>query len=713
MEIAIYFIVFAVLLLAFILLPKKKITRSFGIIMLAAVLLLEIFVFNYRSFSLVGKDYEQITFDANSEELIISNKEGTAMNMRFKNLSIPIATMYVKCHMDGDLDSGLTETPYIDVDMDAKDSTQSETYRIKTVESQIIRGNERSAYIIPNLSGNVTEVRIRMRSDGDGVFRFESITFNKPVPMNFSTVRLLFIVGLLSVIYFLATLPCLRKTYDEERRRFRIVALCLTAVFILGALALTVTYQYNLTGELKLDFKQTSGNQISQELVDAFEAGQFELLEKPSDKLLSLENPYDWSQRDKSGVSYLWDHLLYEGKYYSYYGIAPVVVLFLPYHLITGYYFPTPEAVLLFGALGILFLSFAYLVFCDLFCKKIPLNMLLCGLLICQLSSGVWYNFCSPLFYEIAQTAGFCFTCAGFWLLLRSGVIGDGKIKLTSVCLSTVCFSMAVLSRPTLALYCFAALIFLGFGLAKRIKLSAGKEKIKRVGAVISYLAVALLPFVLIGSVQMYYNYARFGSVFDFGIQYSLTINDFTRAQFHTDHAMIGFHNFLFAFPQVKPEFPYVFPNFSDMSVNGYYFAANGNAVGLFWRAIPTLAYFLAIPALCALTKKERLPAALAVGATCVAVPMIIIFTIWESGYGVRYCTDFAWQFILGALGILFLLYARKVEGQTKRVMQYFFVGAFAVALVCNFGMIYDYIQKTGYLETDFLSFKRLFDFWM
>ena len=69
---------------------------------------------------------------------------------------------------------------------------------------------------------------------------------------------------------------------------------------------------------------------MTQELVDAFEAGQVSLLREAEQPLLELENPYDWSQRLESGVDYAWDHLLYEGKYYSYYGIAPVVTLFLP-----------------------------------------------------------------------------------------------------------------------------------------------------------------------------------------------------------------------------------------------------------------------------------------------------------------------------------------------------------------------------------------------
>ena len=78
------------------------------------------------------------------------------------------------------------------------------------------------------------------------------------------------------------------------------------------------------------------GNQMTQELVDAFEKGQSELIYEPTPELLALENPYDWSQRD--GIEYSWDHLLFEDKYYSYYGIAPVLLLFLPYHMITDYY---------------------------------------------------------------------------------------------------------------------------------------------------------------------------------------------------------------------------------------------------------------------------------------------------------------------------------------------------------------------------------------
>ena len=715
MQTAIYIVIAILLTAMFIILPKQKKTRVFGTILVAVALILEIFVFNFHSLHLVFGGYEEITLNQDSDLVTIEKTEGESVTVEINGIDRPVGTLRINCYLEderNDDGEGFSGSPYVNVKVDAKDSTQQASWRSAVSEGTIIRGDDRSAYVVMNMSGDVSDIRIRMTAKSGQSLRFESVTVNEPISFEFSTLRLLLIVGAVFAIYALATFPSMLAKYGEKRRTAKNVCLIATAILMVCATALTVLYQYDKTETFSTGFELTTGNQITKELVDAFEAGQVSLLDEPSKELLELENPYDWSARSAAGVSAKWDHLLFEGKYYSYYGIAPVLLLFLPYHAATGFYFPTAEAVLLFGGLGILFLTLAYLAFCDIFCKKIPLNMVISGLLICQFSSGVWYNFCSPLFYEIAQASGFCFTCAGLWLLLRSGVIGDGKINRTSLALSSVCLSLAVLCRPTLALYCIAALIFIAFGLAKLVKAEKHTPKLIVRRKATSYLFSALVPFVVIGGIQMAYNYARFGNPLDFGIQYSLTINDFTRSQYHTDLAAIGFHNFLFAFPQVKTDFPFVFSNFSDMSLNGYYFIANRNAIGLFWRALPCLAYFGAIPAYKSLEKKEKLPALALILSTCVLIPLIIIFSIWESGYGVRYCTDFAWQFILGALSILFLLYVRRANSQTKRLVQYFFIISLAVAFIVNFGMVYDYVSKSGHLEEAFLSFKRIFEFW-
>ncbi len=716
LQTVLYFVLLAALLAAFLFLSRRRQTKRFGVILLTAVFAFELLVANFHSYHLWFGGYEEteITLDGTAQNISITGKAGAETHVEIKEIDRRVGTIRVEVKLPEVTDESLG-TPYADVRVDAMDETQQGYYRSSIAEGRVVRGADRTAYLVLDLSGKVSDLRIHVTPKKDCAVELTALTLNAPIPMQFSMLRLLLPVGILTALYLLLTHPAMLAPYGERRVLCGRIVLAATGVLMLCAVALTFLYQYDRSGGISEGFALTYGNQISKELVDAFSAGQVSLLQTPPKELLELDNPYDWSERSSKGISYLWDHLLYDGKYYSYYGIAPVLLLFLPYHLLTGYYFPTPEAVLLFGALGILFLSLLYLAFCNLFAKRVPVNMVLSGLLICQLSSGVWYNFCSPLFYEIAQASGFCFTCMGFYFLLRSGVVGDSPICLPSLTAAGVCLSLAVLSRPTLALYCVAALILLFFGLRKyrgQVSLRYPSEPKKRRGAIAKYLICALSGFVILGGLQMLYNYARFDSFFDFGIQYSLTINDFTRAEYHTDLATIGFYNFLFAFPQVRPEFPYVFSNFSDLGVNGYYFIANTNAIGILWRALPSLGLLLAPSAFRALRREERLPATLSILSICLAVPLGIIFSIWESGYGVRYCADFAWQLILGGISVFYLLYVRRAQRQTKQILRGFFVGALAVALICNFGMIYSYMSRSGYLESGFLAFERLFDFW-
>ncbi len=721
-----YIIVFAAMAAIFLFLPKDRRTRQVAVVLLILSVLFELFIANFHSYHLIGGDYEKTDLAISGESVQISgaetnslgvlrNKKGQALTLEYRGIGKPVGTLRLELELtDG--------TDYADVKIYAKDITQSAAYR-GAVDGRIVAGDDRSSHIVLDLSGDVSDLRIQITPPEGGSFRVGGVTLNKAVPLHFSVVRLVLLVLGGMAVYLLFTSPCMKATFGENPKPLTRTAFVMAAVFVLGAVAITLLSMYDQTGTLSTGWKNTSGNQITQELVDAFRAGQVSLLDEPSEELLAMENPYDWSARRAEGVSAKWDHLLYDGKYYSYYGIAPVLLLFLPYNLITGYYFPTAEAVLLFGVVGMIFLVLLFLEFAKIFCRKIPNSMLVSTLLILLVSCGVWYNFVYDNFYEIAQASGFCFTAGGFYFLLKSRVIGEGRIRYRYIALSTVLFSFSVLCRPTLAVYCFVACLFLAFGLLKHrrdiaeLSTLTGKRTPKKPesvrGATVKYLLAALLPFVLIGGVQMAYNYARFGSIMDFGIQYSLTINDFTRSQYHTDFVMIGIYNFLFAFPHIKPEFPYVASNFSTLSTNGYYYVANRNAVGILWRALPSLGYIGVVPTWRALSKKEKIQALVLGLSTCVIAPLIIIFSIWESGYGVRYCCDFAWQIILGGTGILFVLYARRAEGQGKTILRHAFTVAAVLAVIVNGAMIYDYLSKSGHLAASYLRFANIFDFWM
>lgn len=662
------------------------------------LLILELGVFNFNAYKLMFKNYplRDISFDSAALDGFSQNADGTITgsgSVTAEGLNIPVGTLTVEV-LPG-------ERAIIAFTADFSDETSS-ALRVGAVSGELISGYERSYTVPVNASGRVGTLRVNLTAPENETLTVLKISVNRPSGLRVSPVRAL-IIGLLCFgLRALLRSPRLKQSYEKEKTLTHIAAFYITAVLAIAGLLLAVLN----SGGLKEDFTMTGGNQLTKELVDAFEKGQVSLLAKPNSELLSLENPYDPSQR--ADVSCLWDHLLYNGKYYSYYGVAPVVLVFLPYHLITGYYFPSVWAIFLFGAGGVVFLTLLYLRLMRKFHKDIPAYLLLAGLLIMQLSSGIWYCFAKRNFYEIAQSAGFFFVTAGAYFLIRANVIGEGRARLPSLCASSALLSLAVLSRPTTAVYCAAALAFIAFGFYK--------YRAERGGKRVRYLLCALLPYILFGGAQMLYNCARFGSPLDFGIAYSLTVNDFTRAEFHLHFVLIGFYNFLLALPRFIPRFPFFTSNVELFNPNGYYFVATNYAVGLLFSAPPVWALALSGKAYRKSASPYKKPYACLIGLVAAAAPAMIIVSTWESGYGIRYCVDFAWQIVICALCVLFTLYKSLKTDEARSLIGKAVVFALAASFAANFPQIWNWtVAGVGNQEVlaRLKAFERLFNFWM
>ncbi|MFT7794713.1 UNVERIFIED_CONTAM: hypothetical protein ODY05_16615, partial [Salmonella enterica subsp. enterica serovar Enteritidis] len=86
------------------------------------------------------------------------------------------------------------------------------------------------------------------------------------------------------------------------------------------------------------------------DLARAMADGHLYLDEEPPQWLQEMEDPYDKGARDEaqkqSGEPYLFDVAYYDGHYYVYFGVVPVVLFYLPFYLLTGANFPTAIGVL-------------------------------------------------------------------------------------------------------------------------------------------------------------------------------------------------------------------------------------------------------------------------------------------------------------------------------------------------------------------------------
>lgn len=691
--------------------------------MLVISAVLELTLFQFPSYNMLFGNYTQKTYLCSDIPITASYDNNAVINSDTSSLTI-MGKGEVTCYLN-DINQEIKtikinlkygeKTKRVNMTVDMADETNKD-FRYSIASGSLVKDNENSNYIPCQFSGKVSQMNLKFSCDNDyDTATLQSVVFNEPIPFDVSAVRFLFLSFVISIGYGIVVSAFLRKPYEKNR------AFCWTSVLSLTACAVVLATSVIIEKipedkTFKSRFELNSGDQITQEIVDAFENKQINLLKEPSQELLDLENPYDWSQRSTSGAYAEWDHVLYDGKYYSYYGIAPVITLFLPYHQKTGHYFATDMAVWIFSCIGLVFLGLTYMAIVKRWFRKVPSGCILSGAVILFAACGIWFSVGRTIFYEISISSGFMYLLIAAYCLISSNLLSNGKISLPRVAISSLCAGLAVLSRPTLAVYAVCAVLFYILNIKRSgqvVNKKTGKVKIKILRRII-YILCAVLPIGALAALQMWYNYERFGSIFDFGINYSLTINDFTSSQFHLIFVIIGLFNYIFAAPQFITDYPYIKTPFSKFNVNGYYFSDVGNTSGIIFLAFPVLGYMFGFKALKKLpTKQDKIKYSLMIGLPCVIMPLVIIFSIWESGYAVRYTADFSWQIIIGALAILFFLYTKSQNEVKKKLFRIFMAVSMIAAIIINtVQIIYFSFSETDYPHicrqlTDIIAFWR------
>jgi hypothetical protein len=483
-------------------------------ILTAAVL--EVTLFNIPTYRLWFGDYgemyftaeecrrsENVQYRANDKDIAVQGSY-TAI-FRFDDIGEEVADVFI------DTECAQTTKGAL-ITIDTMDETNAYEYREDIATQLIAKGKPHSQYVQLHLSGNASSIKVKIAPLDNGIVNVKGIGFNSQIPMSISWMRVLLIVFGACLVKFMLSSKAAEKSVSDSKKLCRTASVIITDIACIAAVLVTFVKLDNYS---IIDImRRPAGNQMTQELVEAFENGSTRILDEPTEELNSFPNPYTGDARDKAELKYKWDHVYYDGHYYSYYGIAPVVLLFLPYHALTGYYFPDSLAVLLFALIGIVGLTKLYMEFLKKLFPKTPAGTAICGLIIIQTVSGIWFSIGRPAFYEIAMAAGFAALTWAVYFMLSADILGNEKPKLSRTAVSSLLFALAVLCRPTLVLYCITAALFMLMALPK-VK-TCGK-KTKNSGA-FRYLLCALLPMACIGLIQMWYNYDRFGNPFEFGI---------------------------------------------------------------------------------------------------------------------------------------------------------------------------------------------------
>jgi len=271
---------------------------------------------------------------------------------------------------------------------------------------------------------------------------------------------------------------------------------------------------------------------------DAIKKGQLHIDYTPSDRFLAVEDPYEPSERyNKYGqlkakeFSTFWDRAYFDGKFYSYFGMAPILTVIFPAQLITGSIPAETTIQLIFMLIFAIFAPLAIYALGERIAKRtnpflIALVSAVSALSSLQLLLGRGRN---P-FYYIAATAAMAFL-AIFSFLFIKGIFSEKKIsRCVWFTLAGLSFALCMHSRIntafTAAFVILPAIIF-GIILKKREKRKGEgisffkRNRVDEIALELSSLA----SFVIIGAIALFaLNHARFGSIFEFGTKYQITV---------------------------------------------------------------------------------------------------------------------------------------------------------------------------------------------
>ena len=214
-----------------------------------------------------------------------------------------------------------------------------------------------------------------------------------------------------------------RITLDPSstRQRLAFVGLMAIPTLLIGASIIHELWYasplvFHVSGDYTYDFDQYG------HVADALVAGRPWLDLPVPEQLAATEHPYDVATRAQllaNGASPLyWDYAYYDGHWYSYFGVLPAVLLFVPYRLLTGHNLPTSAAEYILVLLFIIFFSLLVLRVIHRVMPKTSVAAASLVVVSSLVSAQVGYLLYRTNFYQIPFAASLTLTSLGLWLWL-------------------------------------------------------------------------------------------------------------------------------------------------------------------------------------------------------------------------------------------------------------------------------------------------------
>jgi hypothetical protein len=309
-------------------------------------------------------------------------------------------------------------------------------------------------------------------------------------------------------------------------------------------------------------------------LATAFANGSLALEEEVDPSLLDLTNPYDPRQRKK--LDFPMDFSLYKGKYYLYFGPAPalplVILKFFGLGKIGDQYLVFAGVTGLFIFQSLLIISIRKRFFQTIPIWTVPLSIVFAGLI-----APLPRLLTDGRVYETAIAVGQGFFLAGLYFIVTA--LGEKDKSAWRLIAAGSFWALAIGSRITQILPVgFMAFMLIVFAIKTYISTSRKSKEYPKSGLSQPFrdllymqtksFSKAAYPLVMVGlplavgiAMLGWYNWARFGDVFETGISYQLTTPDLQKYRdvlISPLYVLPNLYNYIAAPPKVNNVFPFL-----------------------------------------------------------------------------------------------------------------------------------------------------------
>lgn len=659
-------------------------------------LAIEIFICNANSFRVLNsRKYEKKSFTVDQMEttgfevtgnsLTYVKDYGQEASITIKNINTNVGTLYLDLYIPNE--NYLRYTVYY--------TDEANQCLSRNFWGEYVPGVEKTKWRTCYFSGKSDEIKIVFDLQED-LYQIVvgNCAVNEPVPFHFSVLRSLIILSILLGIYLIRNHP---YWFGALQKKSQVCILGFCTLLFVGIL-----WNFYANSVEEVQIASETGDLYSQYLTDALLSGQVKLKLEPSEKLISMDNPYDATERKAKGLirdeDYILDVAYYNEAYYVYFGVIPALLLFVPFTLCTGMYLSTGVVTLVFFCIYLIFLN-ALLVKCVR--KILPetsFGAYILGIWMLDAASVALCFMSRARFYEMVYAVGLACSAVGWYLLVSA--FWKERASYVRIFLGALLLALAVGCRPTMVFYSLLLIPYLIF----RFRSRPLKENIK------PFLVLAI-PYICVAGLLMWYNYARFGNVLNFGQNYQLTVTDMARDSYKLSTLPWCLWFGMFQPMVFSAEFPFVSSGPSGNDYAGYFW--NNEKVIPIFSGAPLL-YVVFLPAFWRAWKQKKGLFATAMMGTLIGGGMVLaVFIFISAGIHIRYTAEAVPLLMIGAL-LLFYNYMNEQNILVKRNM---ITLLFGLAVFSFFvGTLMGIVGERDWIFTNhpefYFSVERMFCFW-